>query len=552
MRTLSVPCLALLGALCTPSTAQNPIYSFVGPEANSLYGSAIASAGDCDLDGLPDVIIGSRDTDANGLFNSGAAFVYSGRTGAQLDKFLGEEIGANFGVAVAGLGDVDGDGHSDVAVSAPRAANPQLGLPDAGSVRVFSGLTGSELYPVLGQQDVAAFGAALCAVGDWDGDGIGDFAVGASVHDAPGSPLSLSNAGRVSVHSGVDGQQIVEYFGDSANQQFGHSLAGGGDLDQDGFLDLAIGAPFAPVPGLIGPGRLQVYSGRDASLLLAIPGVHDLGHLGQSVDFVDDANADGYDDIVGGAYDAKDLAGVVTLYDGRTGAELQTHVGFAPLDHYGTAVAGLGDVNRDGHGDYAAGAFQQGSANPGYFQVHSGLDGAVLYHLVPGALGGDQLGAKLAGLGDVDGDGWLDLGATAMRSDPLGNDTGSAFVYDTLWQQTPGDFSSGPQLAFYGTPLASGGQADLELSAATPGGFAILVLSPSYAPFPLFGGFVAPSPAGAVLLSKVVNTQGKVLYPSIPGGGGPLTLHAQFVIFDGVSTPSGWAFSNHLIADFLP
>jgi hypothetical protein len=110
----------------------------------------------------------------------------------------------------------------------------------------------------------------------------------------------------------------------------------------------------------------------------------------------------------------------------------------------------------------------------------------------------------------------------------------------------------GPLLAVYGTPLASGGVADLALSGATPGQAAVLVASPFLAPLPFKGGILAPNLGAASLFTLFTSAGGTVFLAPIPGGGGSFDVYVQFVIHDFVSEPLGWAFSNCVKLAYLP
>src|SRR6266850_8248707 len=106
-------------ALVRPAAARTVLHTFTGTAVNQLFGNAVASAGDVDADGMSDIIVGAYGDDSVGT-DSGAAFVYSGRTGALLLSWLGEVADDHFGAAVDGAGDVNGDGRSDVIVGAYR------------------------------------------------------------------------------------------------------------------------------------------------------------------------------------------------------------------------------------------------------------------------------------------------------------------------------------------------------------------------------------------------------------------------------------------------
>lgn len=152
-------------------------------------GQLVASAGDVNGDGVADVLAGT---------SVGRIAVLSGTNGSVLRWHQSSEAG--YGASMAGIGDYDGDGRSDYAVGAPQVNS------GSGRVIVYSGATGAVLQVIDGPTN-AYFGAALAAMGDFDGDGRADFAVGSPYHLVGGAPL-----GRVSIH-GFTIAPIADTFG---------------------------------------------------------------------------------------------------------------------------------------------------------------------------------------------------------------------------------------------------------------------------------------------------------------------------------------------------
>lgn len=223
-----------------------PALSIPSPQPGSGFGSSVATAGDVNGDGYSDIIIGAPDF-SNGEPGEGAAFVYFGAPDG-IDPVVhrqleGNEAGIAFGTSVAGAGDMNGNGVSDVVVGAPMK-------PPNGAIHVFhgtvGGLSGTVDYTYnapAGFGDAARFGAAVAEGGDIDGNGLADIVVGAP---SAFNPAAQVNEGRVYVllFMPAGAPNVTFQEPNVANRQLGFSVAGGGDIDGDGFSDIIAGAPF--------------------------------------------------------------------------------------------------------------------------------------------------------------------------------------------------------------------------------------------------------------------------------------------------------------------
>jgi hypothetical protein len=226
-------------------------YRLVGERPGDNLGCAVAGAGDLDGDGLADLLVSACFSDRNAL-DAGAAYQFS--THLDEDRLADEADGAlvgqgandQLGYSLAG-GDLDNDGLSDVVVGAPYH-DPDL--LDAGAVYVSSGpATTAEMnQPTAKLTGVAEgdhAGISVAVVGDLDGDGTDDLAVG-----APGSDSAGEDAGEAYVVFGpVLGQLSLEaadirFVGERAFDFAGQSVSSAGDFDDDGLPDLVVGAPF--------------------------------------------------------------------------------------------------------------------------------------------------------------------------------------------------------------------------------------------------------------------------------------------------------------------
>jgi FG-GAP repeat len=541
---------ALVG-LAVVAHAQTGFYTWTGDSANDSLGYAVGAAGDVNADGWPDVITGARDDDPSGISGAGSAYVWSGKDGTLIWAVHGTQLNEKFGYSVNGVGDLNHDGFADFAVGAPGWDNAVM-VPDVGAVHVYNGKTGTKFFAFGGQETNSQYGSSVAGCGDWSGDGTLDIVVGAPGYTNVVFGTPHPGSGRAIIISGTVPSSILHTFnGVDDGENFGWSVANAGDWDADGFTDIVVGSPFSPTSVASG-GKARVYSGQFKSLLFTAQGAVAGGSLGIGVGGAGDVNGDGKDDIVVGAYGEGGNAGAVRVYLGSAGTPSWIKPGDAANDRLGYAVCGVGDANKDGFDDFAGGGYQ--AAGAGYAKVWSGKDGSVLYNKILAPAGGEQFGSAIAGPGDLDQDGWVDLvvGDSAYNA-PSGTDAGGAFAYDIVVHQANFGFG-GPGAAFlemYGTPLATGGKADLHLSGAKASAPSWLVAATSTALIGFKGGVLVPNVAAGLVLPFTTTAQGQVSLTSIAGGGGPVTVYLQFIVKD-AAQPHGFALSNAVAASILP
>jgi FG-GAP repeat protein/VCBS repeat protein len=302
----------------------------------------------------------------------------------------------------------------------------QLAGVNAGSARVFSGRDGSVLATFVGDTAQDNFGRSVAGAGDVNGDGFADVVVGAPLDDNNGL-----NSGSAKVFSGATGALLYTFNG-SAKHLLGVAVAGVGDLNGDGRADVLVGAnPDLTLP--LSHGYAKVFSGMDGSVLFTFTGAVKTSRLGFAVASAGDVNADGTPDLVIG--DPRDparapAAGSIKVYSGLNGALLFTFLGDAANDQLGLAVAGAGDLNGDGHADLIGGTPWSNSSvvDSGLARVWSGATGAVMFEF-RGEASLDFFGASVAGNTDVDADGVPDLIIGAFADDDAAIDSGSVRVY---------------------------------------------------------------------------------------------------------------------------
>ncbi|HKE00927.1 MAG TPA: hypothetical protein VKE69_07955, partial [Planctomycetota bacterium] len=415
--TTASRCLFAFAFASAPTLAAQelvPLHTFDGAAGNEVLGSSVCVGPDLTGDGKGEVLIGVPNAIENGLYVAGRVEVRNGATGAVLYACQGEVTLRHLGFRVATSPDLDGDGVPDLLLAGNGSATAL-----AGSVRVASGATGAPIRTVTGTSPGEQFGDALACIGDVDGDGSADFAVG-----APGE--WMHGIGSVRVYSGANGTMIRSYSGGGSGDNLGFAVAGIGDVTLDGVPDFAMGAPGDNVSDF---GEIWIASGSSGEIVRETDGVVPSGLLGFSIAGLGPIDLDGIPDYVVGAPGVKNGAGSAIAFSGKTGKPLKTVKPPAAVESVGSAVAGIGDVTGDGVGDFAVGA---PSAEPGgAVRVYSGASGKLIGSCA-GATAGEHFGYAVAA-GDVNGDGLPDLAVGAWGADPGAHpNAGQATVYSLV------------------------------------------------------------------------------------------------------------------------
>lgn len=220
-----------------------------------MIGLSVSGAGDVNGDGYDDVIVGAPRS-LTAITGVGRAYVISGLNGDTLHVFTGEALGDGFGFRVSGAGDVDSNGYADLIVGAHK-----YGAADNGKAYVYSGDSGTLLWTFTGESGGDHFGEWVAGAGDIDNDGHADLIVGA-VYNSQGGQY----AGRAYVYSGRTGALLRIFTGEAANDRFGVSVSGAGDFNNDGYLDLIVGAHGNSSGGGLNAGRAYLFSGGGGSV----------------------------------------------------------------------------------------------------------------------------------------------------------------------------------------------------------------------------------------------------------------------------------------------
>lgn len=290
-----------------------------GKAAGDLLGYSLLGVPDFNGDGIDDLIVGAAGAaSSQGLKQAGAIVFVKGGTFEKDHTLYGEAAKAMFGATLALTDDKDGDGFVDYVIGAPKNTpkdGAAAGAKTAGSVYVVSGKANAAnaiIKRIDGKLKADGFGAAIDAAHDVTGDGIADIVVGAPLADVIGANgKKAKDGGAVYLLNGADWAEVAVYTGKMAKQQLGKSIVANIDANNDGRLDVVVGAPGTRVPNPAKPNKWLAQGG------------------------------------------------AVLVLDMQSKAVLQQYNGTAAKSGYGSIVQLMGDLNGDGLPDWLVTAPQQ-------------------------------------------------------------------------------------------------------------------------------------------------------------------------------------------------
>jgi hypothetical protein len=286
------------------------------------FGWSVAIIGDINNDGIADVAVGAPEQGIADI-NRGSVYIYHGPVVGAISPTLvlsGEGDLDNFGTSVAGAGDVNGDGFDDLIVGASK--NTDGGI-EAGKAYVyygsFTGVSQDNFTAVTGR-DNDKLGASVQGAGDVNGDGFDDVIIGVDAYD----PAAI-DPGRAEVYPGgpsglITTTTLFTAAGENEDDRFGIAVAGNGDLDGDGFSDFAAGTHEWDVNSSISTtneGKVYAFAACthgaiSPSLIFSDTGEAPFDSYGRSLAIVNDVNGDNLDDLIVGAYGAKNSVALPT------------------------------------------------------------------------------------------------------------------------------------------------------------------------------------------------------------------------------------------------
>lgn len=429
-----------------PAAAQ---VASVNSHPGGNFATMIVSTGDVNGDGVSDLLVGAFNEWWYDRPQAGRAYLHDGRTGRVLLALRSPTAtrGGAFGVAVASVGDVDGDGVPDLAIGAPTETS-------GGRAYVFSATDGRLLTTLVPNQGASVFGHALAAAGDVDLDGVADVLVGDYKQ-----AVEFSQVGTASVVSGATGRVLLQLMPPDKEPglHFGRAVAGGVDLTGDGVPDWIVAARNETVQGLRA-GRVHLFDGSTRALVgsLQSPAPTSGGQFGLSLAVCPDLDGDGRPDLVIGAgRESGTFAeeGRAYVFSGATRTLLYALSSPTPSAGawFGQSVTCMDDVNADGIAEIAVGAAAEpaGAWASGAVHVFDGATGQRLAHVTsPTPATSGRFGISLAPVnGGVEDGGAPRLAIAAFGEAAPAGGAGSGVLHLKPVHPGPATATPGPDPA---------------------------------------------------------------------------------------------------------
>lgn len=389
-----------------------------------LIGYEVESIGDLDGDGVNDIALGTT-RDDDGATDAGAVYIvflnsngtvkdYQKISSTQGNFAVSLASNTHFGVGLASIGDVNNDGVQDIAVGAyddndggtKKGAVYILFLNTDGTVNSYQKISDSQgnFNGILSIND--EFGRGIAGIGDLNGDMVPDIAVGSIGDDDGGTDhgavyiLFLNSNGSVSTYQKISSLQGNFSGALETSGYFGFSIASMGDIDNDFVTDIAVTHRDADVNGINKGEVFILFMNQNGTVSSHQRITEGSGGFGS------------------------------TLFDN---------------ERFGYGLENGGDLNNDGVNDLLASvpySDQGGTDRGGFYILYLGTNGTVQseqwFSSTQGGITGpiddlDLFGASLAPLGDLNGDGSIDLIVGAPGDDDGGTDRGAVYV---LFQQS--------------------------------------------------------------------------------------------------------------------
>ena len=348
--------------------------TIIGRNREGLLGRCVSFAGDVNSDGFSDIIISAYDTSKAGDYSTGKADLYFGNLPFLVDTlanltFGDGKPGSGFGNCVKYAGDFNNDGYDDFIISA--FLDNKNGT-QAGRIYLYFGGPSLGTIPEIiltGETEFNFFGESVASAVDVNNDGFSDIVIGAPGYEIDGE---IASVGRVYIYYGnnfLDSNPDVVITG-SGYQRIGRTIAYAGDVNNDGYDDIIVGAPY--MGAAVGPSS-YVYIYYGGSNMDEKPDViieKTLFNFGKSASYAGDINNDDYDDIM--------ICDEKNVYFFLGGSQMDTIPDFTlHVSNFFDGIQSIslaGDVNNDRYKDILISTFEPSSGDTriGKVYIYSG------------------------------------------------------------------------------------------------------------------------------------------------------------------------------------
>ncbi len=381
------------------------------------FGGTVCSVGDVNNDGYDDIAV-----------SGDGKFIYIYYGGEVIDDTADVVLESNYFGSVASAGDVNNDGYDDVLVSGTHES-AFYGYGYRGGSGIFLG--GEQMdseVDIMFSEKTYYLGVSLAGAGDLNNDGFDDVIIGAGGNSLDQGAYIYFGG------STMDNEADVELTETEVNSFFGASVSTAGDVNNDGYDDVIVGSR-----GFDGSnGRALIYFGGPTmkdSADIVLEGMENTGNFGWSVSTAGDVNNDGFDDVIIGAKAyTRNTGRAYIYYGGTTMADTAAVImtGEKSRSTFGISVSSAGDINNDGFDDVIVGA---GSYVTATGRVYVFLGGSTMDNFadvtITGRTTNNFFGDSVAGNLDVNNDGVPDILVGAYKKK-------EAFVY-TVYNATSVD-----------------------------------------------------------------------------------------------------------------